>query len=335
MIKAAILRNKEKIEIHNFEIPHKLRGDQVLVKIKYAGICGSQIMEYLGKRGKDSYLPHGFGHEAVGAVEAIGKLVKKVKIGDEVILSWIKGRGLNFGGYTLNNKKNEQINFGPISAFSSHVIASENRVFLKPVKMNSLEAVLYGCAVPTGAGMVLNQLKNIKKNNKVCLIGVGGIGMATLLTLLQKTNKIYVIENNKLKINFLKKFNINLLPNNFKLKKYYNHFDFCIDTSGSAKMTEIGLNLIHSNGVVVFASHPAKGDNIKINPHDLIKGKKIYGSWGGCCKPDRDIKRIFKFFDYKNVFIENSKIKKYKLSQITLAFKDILNGKAHRAVIRF
>ena len=75
-----------------------MRDDQVLIKIKYAGICGSQVMEYLGKRGKDYYLPHGFGHEAVGRVQAIGKRVKKVKIGDEVILSWIKGVGLAYGG---------------------------------------------------------------------------------------------------------------------------------------------------------------------------------------------------------------------------------------------
>jgi S-(hydroxymethyl)glutathione dehydrogenase/alcohol dehydrogenase len=335
MFQAAILKKKKKIDIHNFQVPLDLREDQVLIKIKYAGICGSQIMEYLGKRGKDSYLPHCFGHEAVGKVKAIGKSVNKVKIGDDVILSWIKGRGLDFGGFTLCDIKNKKINFGPLSTFSSYVIACENRVFLKPSKMNSLEAVLYGCAVQTGAGIVLNELKQIKKNKKICLIGTGGIGMSALLTLLKKQIKIYIIENNKFKMNFIKKFKVNLLPNNFDLKKYYNYFDFCIETSGSVKMIEKSLNLIHSNGVVIFASHPANGDKIKINPLDLIKGKQIYGSWGGSCKPDRDIKKIFKFFNYKNVFSKNIKIKKYKLNRLSLAFKDILNGKAHRAVITF
>ena len=74
-------------------------------------------------------------------------------------------------------------------------------------------------------------------------------------------------------------------------------------------MIEKGLDLIKIDGTLVFASHPPKKDKIKINPHDLIKGKKIYGSWGGCCKPDNDIKRIFKFFNYKNIFSQNSKIK--------------------------
>lgn len=335
MLQAAILRKKKKIEIINFKFPNKLRDDQVLIKIKYAGICGSQIMEYLGKRGTDYYLPHGFGHEASGKVIAIGKKVKKVKCGDHVILSWIKGKGLDLGGFQLIDYKNEKINFGPVSAFSSHVLASENRVFLKPLKMNFLEAVMYGCAIPTGVGMILNQLKGLKKNKKVCLIGVGGIGAPSLLTLLKKKSRVHIIENNKFKIKFLKKFDVDLLRNKSDIKKYSNYFDYCIETSGKAKMIEVGIGLIKSNGTIVFASHPAENEMIRIKPYDLIQGKKIYGSWGGCCNPDKDINKIFKFFDYKNIFSKKLKIKKYNLFKISMAFKDILDGKVHRAIIKF
>ena len=78
LFKSAILLKTKKIVINNFLIPDKLREDQLLVKINYTGICGSQIMEFLGHRGKDNFLPHAFGHEAVGRVIAIGKNVKKV-----------------------------------------------------------------------------------------------------------------------------------------------------------------------------------------------------------------------------------------------------------------
>ena len=161
MFKAAILTKFKKIELQDILVPKKLRDDQVLVKINYTGICGSQIMEYLGNRGKDKFLPHAFGHEATGKVLAIGNKVRKVSIKDEVILSWIKGKGLDYGGFKLSNTKNEKINFGPISTFSSLAIVSENRVFLKPKNMSKVEAVMYGCATPTGAGIVLNQLKEI------------------------------------------------------------------------------------------------------------------------------------------------------------------------------
>jgi S-(hydroxymethyl)glutathione dehydrogenase/alcohol dehydrogenase len=332
--RAAILNDVKKIKFHDFLVPSKLREDQVLVKINYTGICGSQIMEFLGHRGKDNFLPHAFGHEAVGRVIAIGKNVKKVFPKDEVILSWIKGKGLDYGGFQLANVKNQKINFGSISTFSSFAIVSENRVFLKPKKMSKVEAVLYGCATPTGAGIVINQLKEIKKNHKVCLIGVGGVGMAALLALIKKRPQIFVIEKNKKKQKFLKKFNVNIL-NDKELNAYNNFFDFCIETSGTTNMIEQGFDLIKKKGKIVFASHPKNSKKIKLNPHDLISGKRIYGSWGGDCNLDIDINKIFEYFNKKNIFTTSGKISFYRLENINLAFKKVISGQINRAIIKF
>jgi S-(hydroxymethyl)glutathione dehydrogenase/alcohol dehydrogenase len=334
ILKSAILLKSKKIEIHNFKIPDKLRDDQVLVKINYTGICGSQIMEFLGNRGKDNFLPHAFGHEAVGEVIAIGKKVKKVFPKDEVILSWIKGKGLDYGGFQLANVKNQKINFGSISTFSSFAIVSENRVFLKPKKMSKVEAVLYGCATPTGAGIVINQLKEIKKNHKVCLIGVGGVGMAALLALIKKGPQIFIIEKNKNKKKFLKKFNVNIL-NDKELNAYNNFFDFCIETSGTTNMIEQGFDLIKKTGKIVFASHPKNSKKIKLKPHDLISGKRINGSWGGNCKLDIDINKIFEYFNKKNIFTTFGKISFYSLENINLAFNKVISGQINRAIIKF
>lgn len=331
---ASVLTDIKKIEHHKFPIPNKLRDDQVLVKINYTGICGSQIMEFLGNRGKDKFLPHTFGHEAVGRVIAIGKKVKKVSVKDKVILSWIKGKGLDYGGFQLANVKNQKINFGPISTFSSFAIVSENRVFLKPTNMSNIEAVLYGCATPTGAGMVINQITELKMKHKICLIGVGGVGMAALLALIKKKPKIFVIEKNKKKQKFLKKFDINLI-NDKEIKSYKSFFDFCIETSGSAEMIQEGFDLIKKNGKLIFASHPKNLKKIKLNPHDLISGKKIYGSWGGNCKLDRDIEKIFKYFGKKNIFSSSGKISFFKLKNIHQAFNKVIAGEINRAIIKF
>ncbi len=334
MFQAAILTKFKKIEIHNFKTPITLRDDQVLVKINYTGICGSQIMEYLGNRGKDKYLPHAFGHEASGRVLKVGKKVKKVSLKDDVILSWIKGKGLDFGGFKLKNLKNKNINFGPISTFSSLAIVSENRVFLKPKNMSKLEAVLYGCATPTGAGMVINQIRKIKKNQKVCLIGVGGVGMAALLALKKNKAQIFVVEKNRKKQKFLKKFNVKNIKNQ-DIKNYKNYFDFCLETSGTTKMIEKGFELIKKDGKLIFASHPKNLKKIKLDPHELISGKKIYGSWGGNCDLDKDIKKIFKYFNEKNVFSKYGKISIFKLSNINQAFTQVISGKINRAIIKF
>ena len=84
--------NKPLKRLRNFRLPFT-KNYHVLVKIMFSGLCGSQIMEMYGKRGKDIYLPHLLGHEGFAKVIKVGKKVKKVKKNDFVLLSWIKGKG--------------------------------------------------------------------------------------------------------------------------------------------------------------------------------------------------------------------------------------------------
>ena len=86
-----------------------------------------------------------------------GKKVSKIKIGDEVILTWIKCMGLNGVGakYSFGKKT---INSGPVSTFSNYSIVSENRLVKKPKSLDFDDAVLFGCALQTGAGIVINEM---------------------------------------------------------------------------------------------------------------------------------------------------------------------------------
>jgi len=326
---SAVLKNhKNPIIIEKFKFPLLAKG-QVLVKIFYSGICRSQLMEKLGKRGKDEWLPHALGHEGSGKVIDAGKGVKKVKIGDNVILSWIKGKGIETGGFKIRNISNKDINFGPVTTLGNYTVVSENRVFLKPKKMNFKEAVLYGCAIPTGAGIIFNEL-NIKKNDSVLLIGVGGVGMSCLLALKAiGVKNVVIIEKNKNKLKDLKKFNII-----YYKKNKHNNFDYCIECSGVAKMIELGLEKIKKTGTLMFASHPPQKDKIKILPHDLISGKKIFGTWGGSSKLDNDITRFDKIIKNKNISLNLFFSKIYKLKEINKAFTDLSKGKIIRAIIK-
>ena len=60
--------------------------------MKFAGICHTQLNEISGILGKDKFLPHCMGHEGVGEIIKVGKGVSKFKIGDKVVVSWIKKR---------------------------------------------------------------------------------------------------------------------------------------------------------------------------------------------------------------------------------------------------
>ena len=66
--KSAVLLSRNKIVIDRLRFP-KLRYGQALVKILYSSICHTQVQEIIGQRGKDHYLPHCLGHEAVGLIK--------------------------------------------------------------------------------------------------------------------------------------------------------------------------------------------------------------------------------------------------------------------------
>lgn len=336
---AILFKQNSKLEIVNLD-SQVLRPYDVLVKIKYTGVCKSQLMEINGTHNTKKYIPHMLGHEASGIVLKIGAKVKKVKIGQKVILSWIKGKGGDNGPKKIYKKK-LKINAGSITTFSNYSIISENRVFIKPKKMSDKEAAFYGCAILTGGGIVLNEMKP-KINSTVAIIGLGGIGYVALKILQQIGIKnIICIDNNQTKIRLSKnlgiKYNFNSSSKNFK-EKFKEAFpkgvDYCIECAGLSKTIEMGFDLLNRNGSLFFSSHPKNSDKIKISPFDLIKGKKIYGSWGGSCKPDEDISKIFNILEQKPIFNEEKITKTFDLSKINNAILALKKGRVLRPLIK-
>ena len=74
--KAAILEKlNSPLKIDYISFDGKLLKGQILVKILYSGICGSQLGEIQGIKGKDNYLPHLMGHEGIGEVLDINQKI--------------------------------------------------------------------------------------------------------------------------------------------------------------------------------------------------------------------------------------------------------------------
>ena len=160
--KAAVLEKiKKPLKIKKIIMP-EIKKHQVLVKLKYSGICKSQLMEIDGHRENKKFIPHMLGHEGCGTVIKIGKGVKKVKKGDKVILSWIKSSGSSSKGGSIKCGKSN-VSYGPITTFSDYSIVSENKIVKKPSYINWKIATLFGCALSTGAGIVIKQCR-IRKN---------------------------------------------------------------------------------------------------------------------------------------------------------------------------
>lgn len=340
-IHAAVLVEINKpLKIINLS-PRKLELGQVLVKIIYSGVCRSQLMEVQGARGDDKWLPHMLGHEGSGIVESIGPGVTKVSVGDEVILSWIRGEGIEAEGAQYDSETGS-INSGQVTTFSNYSVVSENRLTIKPDSLDFDSAVLFGCALPTGSGMVMNEL-DVKQDSSVAILGLGGIGISAVIMLISmKVTNIIAIDVSQPKLELLKEWGVkNIIDaKNQNIKKEVNKIfpdgvDFCIESAGKVATIEKGFSLIkHNGGKLIFASHPPKGEFIRLDPHQLISGKKIYGSWGGGVKPDRDFPILHEHFASSNIPLNSLLTKPYSLLNINEALADLETGSVFRPLIQ-
>jgi S-(hydroxymethyl)glutathione dehydrogenase / alcohol dehydrogenase len=331
------LRVEDQIEIPTLE------DGQVLVKLSYSGICHSQLMEVRGKRGKDRYLPHLLGHEGSGQVVATGNGVSKVSPGDWVILGWIKGKGKDVGGakYQLGE---QTINSGAVTTFSTYTIASENRLVPLPPQVPKDLAVLFGCALPTGAGIVLNEIQP-KIGSSIAIFGLGGIGLSALLACnVFECDPVIAIDVSPDKLNLALKFgathvidarNQNPVEEVKKITED-NGVDYSVEAAGRTETIEMAFRMVRKNGGrCVFASHPEAGKKICLDPFQLICGKSIQGSWGGGSAPDVDIPRIAELYVQGNLPLELLLSKTYSLDEINEALDDLENQRVFRPLITF
>lgn len=339
--KSAILtkqRNPLKIDdVKIIDIP----SNYLLIKIKYTYICGTQLNEWLGKKGPDKYIPHTLGHEACGEVVSIGKKVKNFKPQDKVLISWIpKIKKSSVKKNYYYNKNGETINTGPVSTFMEFTLVPEDRVYKIRKNIFDEYSALFGCAFPTGTGVALKAMKLSKKNDFIILYGVGGVGMIALATLLYfGYQKIIVVEKDRIKINVAKKIGGKrvIIPKNFEkfLKKnnFFMKVRLSIECSGNIKLMNNAVNLISTSGVCIIAGNTEKGQKINLDPYDIIFGKKIIGSIGGDINIEKNLSlfsNILKKFPLLKNFFSN---KKYKLKDINLAINDFKNGKVLRPLI--
>ncbi|WDZ94301.1 zinc-binding dehydrogenase [Herbaspirillum sp. WKF16] len=317
---------------------------QLLVKLAYSGVCHSQLMEVRGKRGPDAYLPHMLGHEGSGRVISVGDGVTKVSPGDLVVLGWIRGEGLDGGGvrYECNCPRHSAINAGGVTTFNEYALVSENRVVPLPAGIPLDVAVLFGCAIPTGAGIVTNDIRPVP-GNTIAVFGLGGIGMSALMAtkLFDCARVIAVdVEEDKLllaqSLGATDAINARQVDPVAAIKALTGGMgvDYAIEASGQAAVIEQAFASVRrSGGTCVFASHPEHGTRISIDPFELICGKQIRGSWGGGSNPDRDIPLFAKLYLDGKLPLEKLLTRRYSLAQINEALDDMEHHRVGRPLI--
>ena len=341
---AAILIEQNKpSEIEYVEFPTELEIGQVLVKLHYSGICGSQLGEISGVKGPDKYLPHLMGHEGCATVLEIGPGVKTIAKDDLVVLHWKKGEGIQSDPpkYKL---KGQSINAGWITTFNEYAIISENRCTKIPQHTNKKIASLFGCAITTGFGVIENNA-NLQIGESIVIFGSGGIGLNMIqAAALRNSYPIIAVDLNYEKLNLAKNIGATHTVNTSSQdpKKIIteilggNNLDVFVDNTGNSSIIEMGYQITNIKGRVVLVGVPKIGHNINLFSLPLHFGKTILGSHGGEIKPERDILRYLNLIEQRKIDLEILISKICKLEDINIAITDLSEGKiSGRVMIGF
>ena len=333
-MKAAILVEQRKpLVIAEIELPQALDVGQVLVKVHYSGICGSQLGEIDGTKGEDKFLPHLLGHEGSGTVVETGPGVRFVKAGDKVVLHWRKGLGIEPvpPKYKWDGKT---VNAGWVTTFNEYAIVAENRITPIPADSDMEVAALFGCAVTTGFGVVVNNAK-LKIGESVVVFGAGGVGLNIVqAAAMVSAWPVIAVDLHDNRLELARQMGATHLINSKKTDARQAILDIIgsagldafIDNTGQPAIIEMGYQLVKPQGRVTLVGVPRKGNNINIYSLPLHFGKGLSGSHGGEAVPESDIPKYHNLYRAKRLLLKELITENLPLSEINTAISRMRDG---------
>ncbi|GIL00701.1 MAG: dehydrogenase [Alphaproteobacteria bacterium] len=336
---ALLVKTGEPLVIATIETPPLKRG-QVLVEVAYSGACGTQLMEVAGDKGEDKWVPHCLGHEGTGTVIEVDPAVTKVKPGDKVVLSWIKGSGIEAGG-CVYDWDGRRVNAGGVTTFQRHAVVSENRLTLLPDGLDMDVAVLLGCAAPTGMGAVYNVL-NVRPGDSVAVFGTGGIGLnAVMAAAIAGAAPVIGIDLRASRRDLAKAFGATHVidPASEDVAQRVRQIapdgvDLAVEATGVPDVMTMAVSITRMQGgkavVIGNARHDA---TLAISPGVFNQGKSLLGTWGGDSRPDRDYGRYGRLIADSRFPVRSLLSEPYRLEDINQALDDLRAGRIGRPLI--
>ncbi|MBI3252501.1 MAG: zinc-binding dehydrogenase [Candidatus Omnitrophica bacterium] len=140
--------------------------------------------------------------------------------------------------------------------------------------------------------MIFRTLK-VKPGQSVGVFGAGGVGLSAIAAArLAGAKPIVAVDVSRRNLSLARRLGASRAVSALGKKNLPKDLDYAIEASGDPRAMEAAFSSVRDKGgTCVLAGNPAFGRKITIDPFDLIRGKKILGSWGGDARPDEDIPR--------------------------------------------
>ncbi|MEE9279281.1 MAG: zinc-binding dehydrogenase [Myxococcota bacterium] len=333
----------------------------VVVKQFASGICHSQLHQMHAPRTAPGVL----GHESTGVVLATGREVSHVQEGDKVLLTWIPRDAANADRapepVTLELLGGGEVATRNVFTWADHTIADEQYVVKVPESTRNDVTAIIGCAVMTGSGAVYHTA-GVQRGESVAIFGVGGVGLcAVVAARVVGADPIIAVDLDERKLEFARSFGASHGVNASKVdpveaileltvrkdghtigRQPIRGADYAFDCIGvKTTMEQIlpaarGGNFgVAAGGTAVLVGIPTTG--LELEPRELLMHeKKLIGSIGGSCHPDRDFPLFLRWQQDGLLDLDALVTERYPIEQINEATAALEAGQIRgRAILEF
>ena len=336
---------------------------EVLVRVEAAGLCHSDLSVINGDRPRP--LPMALGHEAAGIVEELGPGVDDLKRGDHVVMVFVPscgrcvrcmegrpalcepGAAANTAGTLISGARRLRLDGAEVhhhvgvSAFAEHAVVSRNSLVKIDHTLPFDQAALFGCAVLTGVGAVVNTAR-VAAGSTTAVVGLGGVGLNALLACrLIGAAAIVAIDLRDDKLAMARQLGATHTVNagdpdavDQVRSLIAGGVDVAFEMVGAVRAMELAYLITRRGGETVSAglSHPDHDFSIK-HVNLVAEERVVKGSYIGSCVPERDVPRFVALYRGGQLPVDRLLGEHIGLGDLNAAFDRLASGETVRQIL--
>jgi S-(hydroxymethyl)glutathione dehydrogenase / alcohol dehydrogenase len=357
--KAAILQGYgEKLVVDEIDVADPEEGE-VRVRMRASGVCHSDM--HIIKGDLPVPTPCVLGHEGSGTIEGIGRGVRGLKEGDDVILSWVPPCGschyciagrthlcesaqmaMLTGGSRLSRGGQPLMSIQGVASFSEHTTLPSTGCI--PIHNGTPHEVacLVGCGVMTGVGAAINTV-DIGAGQSVAVIGCGGVGLNVIQgAAIRGAGQIIAVDRVPSKLELARTFGATHLVNSADAGVMGGIMaatdglgaDWAFEVIGVPELITEAFMAVKRGGKVVVVGVPPVSAMVSLPAALLaLAEKSVIGSLYGSANLRRDMPRMLDLFAAGKLKLRELVSRTLPLEEINDAFDAMMTGEVARSVI--
>ncbi len=353
------------IEEVDLDEPH---DGEVLVRIRAAGLCHSDLSVIDGNRPRPT--PMVLGHEAAGVVERVGPGVRDLEAGDHVVMVFVPSCGgclacmagrpalcepaaaANGAGALLGGERRLSSGGAPVhhhigvSCFAERAVVSRRSLVKVDRALPFEHAALFGCAVLTGVGAVINTAR-VPAGSSVAVVGLGGVGLAAVLgARVAGARRIVAIDRLEEKLAVARDLGATdtFLADDDVVARVRaatkdgpgdaGGVDFGFEMAGSVRALDVAYRVTRRGGTTVTAGLSPPDHTFALPHVNLVAEERtLKGSYIGSAVPARDIPRYVELFQRGLLPVDRLMGRRLSLETLNEGFDDLASGHALRQIL--